>query len=161
MPSFSQLQATARWISCTLPHNKCLTQPILDSTNSIQAHVFKLTTHDNCLNLTADAFTDSYFPFDLPVSSVEGVLYDTQIKCNILLFIILTYFQLSIKSINSYFFWNRLMKRNIFLSYLSSKQPVSSCTFNTYQNKLIIVTTTWTIRQTHAGWTTKYRNITT
>jgi hypothetical protein len=119
-----------------------LTQPIPDSINSIQAHVFKLTTLDNYLYLTADAFTDSYLPSDLPVSSVEGVLYDTQIKCNILLFIILTSFELSIKSINSYFFWDRLMKRNNFLSYLSSEKPVSSCTFNTYQNKLIIVTTT-------------------
>jgi len=30
-----------------------------------------------------------------------------------------------------------------------------------YQKKLIIVTTTGTIRQTHVGWTNKYRNITT
>lgn len=138
-----------------------MTQPILDAINSNQAHVFKQKTLENCLYLTADAFTASYLPLDLPVSSVEGVLYDTQMKCNILLFIILTSFQLSIKSINSYFFWNRLRKRNIFLSYLSCKKPVSSCTFNMYQNKLIITTTTGTIRQTHVGWTNKYRNITT
>jgi hypothetical protein len=119
-----------------------LTQPILDSVNSIRAHVFKLETLENCLYLTADAFTDSYLPLDLPVSSVEGVLYDTQIKCNILLFIILNSFQLSIKSINSYFFWNVLRKKNILLLSLSSKQPVRSWTFNMYQNKLIIVTTT-------------------
>lgn len=37
-----------------------------------------------------------------------------KLQCNILLFIILTSFQLSIKSINSHFLWNRLMKRNIF-----------------------------------------------
>ena len=90
---------------------------LLDSINSIQAHVYKLTTLHNCLYLTADAFTDSYLPLDLPVSSVEGVLYDTQIKCNILL-LILTSFQLSIVN-----------KSILFLEQGNEEKPFSFISF--------------------------------